>query len=227
MSLSSLPCGAIGSRSTSATSITSTRWPRSACGFSWRQSCLFFAPLFLGVATYHYLYPREVETASAKLNWQIGSINTAILLVSSLMIVLAVHYAKLGDRRRLMLFLGLTAGLGIIFLGFKGLEYYQDYQENLIPGFKFEDAEWLAAGLTVEQVPHVKLFLLLYWIMTGLHALHVSIGIAAVTTMLILAWRGVFSREYYSPVDVTGLYWHFVDIIWIFVLPMLYLLGTH
>ena len=76
-------------------------------------------------------------------------------------------------------------------------------------------------------MPHVKLFLLFYWIMTGLHALHVTLGVVAVATMAVLAQRGVFDRAYYAPIDVTALYWHFVDTVWIFLLPMLYLLGTH
>ena len=108
------------------------------------------------------------------------------------------------------------------------MEYYLDYRENLIPGWKFDDNEWVTKeGLAAEDVPHVKLFLMFYWIMTGVHALHMTIGISAVGVMFVLAWRGRFSPEYYSPVDVTALYWHFVDTVWIFLLPMLYLLGTH
>jgi cytochrome c oxidase subunit 3 len=141
--------------------------------------------------------------------------------------VLAVHYAKLGQRRLVVTFLVLTALLGGCFLCLKGLEYYIDYRDNLIPGWKFDDSEWTARGLSASDVPHVKLFLLFYWIMTGFHALHVTIGIVVVAIMAYLAWRGMFSPTYYSPVDVTALYWHFVDIVWIFLLPMLYLLGTH
>ena len=100
--------------------------------------------------------------------------------------------------------------------------------ENLIPGWRFDADEWVTRdGLRPDQVPHVKLFLFLYWVMTGLHALHVTIGIGVVLVMLVLAWRGRFSADYYAPVDVTALYWHFVDIVWIFLLPTLYLLGTH
>jgi cytochrome c oxidase subunit 3 len=118
--------------------------------------------------------------------------------------------------------------LGACFLGFKALEYYLDYRENLIPGWRFDDAEWVARdGLRPDQVPHVKLFLFLYWVMTGFHALHVTIGICAVLAILALAWKGHFSAVYYAPVEVTALYWHFVDIVWIFLLPMLYLLGSH
>jgi cytochrome c oxidase subunit 3 len=188
---------------------------------------LFFGTLFVALGVYRYLYPREFETASEKLNWIIGGINTVVLLVSSLTMVLAVHNAKLGLQKPLFPFLCLTAALGFCFLGLKAVEYYSDYVDNLIPGWAFDDQEWVREGLTPEQVPHVKLFLLFYWIMTGFHALHVTIGIAAVGVLAIMARRGHFSGVYYSPVDVTALYWHFVDLVWIFLLPMLYLLGTH
>jgi cytochrome c oxidase subunit 3 len=188
---------------------------------------MFFGTLFLGVGVYHFLYPKAFERASEKLNWIIGGLNTVVLLVSSLMMVLAVHYAKVGHRKRLVLFLGLTAVLGVCFLCLKAFEYYSDYRDNLIPGWRFEPEEWTQEGLGPEHVAHVKLFLLFYWIMTGTHALHVTIGIGVVLTMMILSRRGHFSPVYYSPVDVTGLYWHFVDVVWIFLLPMLYLLGTH
>jgi cytochrome c oxidase subunit 3 len=189
---------------------------------------LFFGVLFLGVAVYRYQYPDAFERASERLNFVIGGINTVVLLVSSLFMVLGVHYAKLGRRRELVLYLYLTAALGILFLVFKAFEYYRDYQEYLIPGWRFKPAEWVGEGkLGAGDVPHVQLFLIFYWVMTSLHALHVTIGIIAVVVIAILAQRGYFSPEYYSPVDVTGLYWHFVDTVWIFLLPMLYLLGTH
>ncbi|HEX3654200.1 MAG TPA: cytochrome c oxidase subunit 3 [Pirellulales bacterium] len=189
---------------------------------------MFFGVLFLGVEAYHYMYPEAFEAASEKLNWVIGGINTLVLLLSSLTAVLAVHYSKLGDRRRVMICLGVTALLGVVFLCFKGLEYYDDYVDKLIPGWSFDDSEWVREeGLKPVQVPHVKLFLLFYWIMTGLHGLHVIIGIVAMLVMLELARRKHFSPTYYSPIDVTALYWHFVDIVWIFLLPTLYLMGTH
>jgi cytochrome c oxidase subunit 3 len=188
---------------------------------------MFFGALFLGVAVYRHKYPEAFERASEKLNWVIGGINTVVLLVSSLFMVLAVHYARLGRRQQLAFFLVLTAALGVAFLGLKAYEYYTDYRDYLIPGWR-DPAEWATReGLSAVEVPRVRLFLLFYWIMTGTHALHVTIGIVAVLVMAALARRGRFSPEYYSPVDVTGLYWHFVDTVWIFLLPMLYLLGTH
>jgi cytochrome c oxidase subunit III len=188
---------------------------------------LFFGTLFLGLSVYHLQYPEAFEKGSQKLNWLIGGINTVVLLISSLTMVLAVHFARLGQRTPLCRFLTLTALLGVAFLCLKGLEYYLDYGDKLIPGWSFDDNEWAKEGLNPEDVPHVKLFLLFYWIMTGLHALHVTIGIGAVAWLLVLARQGRFSPVHYAPVDVTALYWHFVDLVWIFLLPMLYLQGTH
>jgi cytochrome c oxidase subunit 3 len=189
---------------------------------------MLFGVLFLSLAIYRHSYPLEFGKASEKLNWVIGAINTVVLLVSSLTMVLAVHHASQGQRTQLVRFLLFTAALGVLFLGFKAVEYYLDYVENLIPGWRFIADEWVSKeGLGPEQVPHVKLFLSFYWIMTGLHAVHVSLGIVVVCVMAILSQRGYFSAKYYSPVDCTGLYWHFVDIVWIFLLPMLYLAGSH
>jgi cytochrome c oxidase subunit 3 len=189
---------------------------------------MFFGTLFVGLGVYAYTFHEAFARASERLNWIIGGTNTVVLLVSSLTMVLAVHAARIGQRRALVNYLLLTALLGFCFLGLKALEYYLDWRDNLIPGWKFDEAEWVTREhLRTGQVPQVKLFLLFYWIMTLTHALHMVIGIGVVLTMAFLARRGRFSSAYYSPVDVTGLYWHFVDTVWIFLLPMLYLLGTH
>lgn len=185
---------------------------------------IFFGVLFLGLGVYMYQYGDAFEEGSKHLNWPLGGLNMAVLLTSSLMMALAVHEAQLGNRRGLVRFLGLTAGLGCVFLVLKALEYYLDYREQLIPGWSFNPAEWTEKKLDPN---HVQLFLLFYWIMTGLHALHVTIGVGVVLTVAVLAHRGHYSAAYYSPVDVTGLYWHFVDIVWIFLYPMLYLTCSH
>jgi cytochrome c oxidase subunit 3 len=201
---------------------------------------MFFGALFVGLGAYTYVHHEAFEKTSEKLNWIIGGLNTVVLLTSSLFMVLSVHFARLGNRRLLVLFLILTATLGLLFLCLKGFEYYTDYRDNLIPGWRFDEQEWVAprfqtgpppreqkADLNPEQVQQVKLFLLYYWTMTGLHGLHVTIGILVVALMAYLSWRGHFSPVYYSPVDVTALYWHFVDLVWIFLFPMLYLIGWH
>ncbi len=123
---------------------------------------LFFGSLFAGLGAYRSQYPEAFEKASAHLNWMIGGGNTIVLLVSSLFMVLAVHSARHGQRKALLIYLTLTALLGVVFLALKGLEYYLDYRDNLIPGWRFVDEEWVADGLRPEQVPHVKLFLLFY-----------------------------------------------------------------
>jgi cytochrome c oxidase subunit III len=189
---------------------------------------MFFGGLFLALGIYRYLYAEAFVTASEKLNWQIGAVNTLVLLASSYTMVLAVHYARHGVNRRLVVCLVLTALLGCSFLVLKGFEYYSDYRENLIPGWKFDASEWTRNdGLSTNQVQQVQLFLLMYWVMTLIHALHLTIGISIVLILAAMAARGCFSAEYYGPIDVVGLYWHFVDVVWIFLLPMLYLQGTH
>lgn len=188
---------------------------------------MFFGTLFTALAAYHSLYPAAFEHASRSLNWQIGGINTVVLLISSLMMALAVYCVRTGHRSGLLASLLLTIAFGLVFLALKTYEYYDDWVQGLILGSRFEDQRWLGEGLTAAQIPHVKLFLLFYWIMTGFHAVHMIIGIAAVGIMVCLAWRRHFDTHYYGPIEVTGLYWHFIDIVWIFLLPMLYLLGTH
>ncbi|HVX64543.1 MAG TPA: cytochrome c oxidase subunit 3 [Pirellulales bacterium] len=189
---------------------------------------MFFGTLFVSLGIYRFLYGEACEAASEKLNWAIGGINTIVLLISSFTMALAVHYARLERRKALTTCLLLTGLFGLCFMGLKAYEYYTDYVENLIPGWRFVSQEWVdQEGLSPDQVPHVKLFLLFYWIMTAFHALHVTIGLCAVAIIAVLARQGRFTRSYYAPVDVLGLYWHFVDLVWIFLLPMLYLLGTH
>jgi cytochrome c oxidase subunit III len=188
---------------------------------------MFFGALFICVGAYWSAAPEVIERASVALNWQIGALNTVVLLLSSFTMVMAVPSSRLGRQTHLYRYLLATAALGVCFLCFKAVEYYLDYREDLIPGFKFNDAQWVERGIDAGQVGYVKIFLLLYWTMTGFHALHMTIGIGVVLVIALLARRGHFSAEYNSPVDVTGLYWHFVDLVWIFLFPTLYLLGTH
>ncbi len=188
---------------------------------------MFFGAALLALGVYRYLYPLAFEQASEQLKWQIGGINTLVLLLSSFTIVMAVHSAQLGQSPRIARYLAFTAALAFLFLVFKGIEYYLDYRENLIPGWRFDPQEWQERGLTVDQMSQVKLFLIFYWVLTLIHAVHVIVGIVAVLIIMMLARRNHFSEVYYTPVEALALYWHFVDIVWIFLLPLLYLLGTH
>ena len=180
---------------------------------------LFFGGLFLVYLVYRSTYPEAFIAGSHELDVLLGGINTAALITSSLTMALAVHAAQTGHRRTLMIFLVVTMVLGAAFLGIKSVEYYHKFVEHHVPGpgFQFEE----------EYIKHAQLFFSLYFIMTGLHALHMIIGLGIMTWMLWWSWRGVVSAEYYSPIEISGLYWHFVDIVWIFLFPLLYLLGRH
>ena len=148
----------------------------------------------------------------------LGTINTAVLLTSSLTMALAVRSAQVGAARKgTALLLVVTMVLGVIFLCIKGLEYYHKFVEHLVPGSNFE---FDAAHANAAQI-----FFVLYFLLTGIHAIHLLIGICLVGVIARMAWRGRFTAEYYSPVEISGLYWHFVDIIWIFLFPLLYLIN--
>lgn len=182
---------------------------------------MVFGALFTGYAVYRAEYPAEFAAGSGKLKIWFGGINTVVLLSSSLTMALAVHAAQRGRRKELVTCLALTALLGTAFLVIKGFEYYGDYRDNLIPALAFHDQDW-KPPLHPEKV---KLFLLFYYIMTGLHGVHLTIGIGYMTVLTILAHRGRFTPQYYGPIEVGGLYWHFVDVVWLFLLPLLYLIG--
>jgi cytochrome c oxidase subunit 3 len=184
---------------------------------------LIFGGIFTGYTVYRIQYTPAFEVASRHLNLWIGGINTLVLLTSSLTMVLAIHAIRQGRTRTCAQHLVLTAALGTAFLAFKAVEYYLDYRENLIPGFAFNPAEWEALNVRPQQV---QLFLVFYYFLTGLHAIHLLIGISVVLILAWMAHREHFSNEYYSPIESWGLYWHFVDLVWVFLLPLLYLIGS-
>ena len=181
---------------------------------------LFFGGLFMVYTVYRNWYPEAFAAGSHSLDITLGGINTAVLITSSLTMALAVHAAQLGQRKLLMLFLVATMALGLVFLGIKSVEYYSKFVEHHIPGpdFHFEE---------VQDQLHTQLFFSLYFMMTGLHALHMIIGFGIMLFMLWWAWNGTITKDYFSPIEIAGLYWHFVDIVWIFLFPLLYLLGRH
>jgi cytochrome c oxidase subunit 3 len=176
---------------------------------------LFFGGLFLGYTVYRGMYPAAYGEASRHLDIVLGTINTGVLLCSSLTMAMAIHEAQVGNRRLVILFLIITMILGAAFLGIKFYEYYQKYVEHLIPGAGFV---WEGPDST-----HASLFFIFYFVMTGMHAVHMLIGLGVMTVMVILSARGKFNSIYYSPLELSGLYWHFVDIVWVFLFPLLYL----
>jgi cytochrome c oxidase subunit 3 len=187
---------------------------------------MIFGALFISYAAYRSWYPRDFEAASAHLNVLIGSINTVVLLTSSFTMAMAVYFARLGRRGLLLLCLGLTIALGVCFLGFKAYEYYSDWRDHLVPLAGFDAAEWQDLNPPADP-GHVQLMLWLYYTMTGLHSVHLIIGLGLLAWVAGLAGAHQLSAEHYMPVEIVGLYWHFVDTVWIFLLPLLYLSGTH
>jgi cytochrome c oxidase subunit 3 len=189
---------------------------------------MFFGGLILAYVVYRALSPREFALASQHLKLWLGCLNTVVLLGSSLTMALAVRASQLRRRRELLWFLFATAILGACFLGIKAIEYSEEYQEHLVPGLNFQfPKEALAeSGSSGFSLQRFEMFFLLYFFMTGLHALHLIIGIGLVGVMAVLAWRNWFSGSGETQIEVTGLYWHFVDIVWVFLYPLLYLIDV-
>ena len=178
---------------------------------------LFFGGLFGAYAVYGWSYPEAFAEASNHLNFRIGWANTYVLISSSMTMALAVHAAQSGRRGRTVAFLLVTIALGLAFLVVKVFEYRDKFEHHLFPGpdFRWEGAN--AGG--------AEIFYSLYFALTGMHAVHMVIGIGVLGTIAFLAYRGRFSAEYNTPVEIAGLYWHFVDVVWIYLFPLLYLLG--
>ncbi len=175
---------------------------------------LFFGGLFTAYTVYRTTYPHEFAIGSEHSNVMLGTVNTAILLTSSFFMAFAVRSAKVGRNLATLGFLGCTLILALAFLAFKGLEYSEHISEGLFPGRFFRS----------DLPPQVELFFWLYFVMTGLHAFHVLIGFCVLSVIALMALAGKFSREYSNPVEVAGLYWHFVDIVWVFLYPLFYLI---
>ncbi len=177
---------------------------------------LFFGGLLTAYTMYRSSYPDVFGEASRTLEIGAGTIMTIVLLASSFTMAMCVHAAHIGSRKLLMLFLTLTIVLGIVFLGIKGSEYYHKWEDHHIPGRGFV---WEGPHAAVAQ-----LFIFFYFCLTGLHALHMIIGIGIMSVLLIETW---FGRVKSYTVEISGLYWHFVDIVWIFLFPLLYLVDRH
>jgi len=183
------------------------------------QEIMFFGGLFTTYAVYRWAYPQAFAQVSRHLDVVMGTLNTMVLIASSLTMVLAVRAARRGTRRTLVTYLLWTMLLGSVFLGIKGLEYHHKWVEGFMPGPGFH---YVGGG-----AEHAQLFFSLYFAMTGLHAAHMIVGVVMLAVLAVMGTRGRFGPSYSTPVEMVGLYWHFVDIIWIFLFPLLYLLGRH
>jgi len=196
------------------------------------QEILFFGGMLTAYTIYRNLYYDGFAAGSHHLDVRLGTVNTAVLICSSLTMALGVHAAALGKRKATVLFLLLTIALGSVFLGIKVVEYKDKFEHHLVPGPTYSGAELhdahgqpLLPGSDTER--HSQIFFALYFSLTGLHALHMIIGIPIIAWMARAAGQGRFGPVYYTPVEITGLYWHFVDIVWIFLFPLLYLIPHH
>lgn len=181
---------------------------------------LFFGGVLTAYAIFRNKYGDAFALGSQQLSETVGAVNTAVLLTSSLTMALAVWFAHNGRRTGLIVCIALTLLFGSAFLGVKAWEWHHEYVEQLVPRFAFDYDRPEFRG----HARQVELFFFHYFILTGLHGLHMIIGAGLLVYLLWGAWRNEFSAEYYTPVEVVGLYWHFVDIVWIFLFPLLYLI---
>ena len=190
---------------------------------------MFFGGLFCAYLIYRLMHFNAFAAASQQLSIGLGAFNTAVLLVSSVTVVLAVYAAQEGKRNQLVIYLVLTVVLGLTFLGVKAIEYKEKFERHEVPGPTFAfDKPFDNNGKPIPVNPkEAELFFSLYFAMTGMHALHMIIGCGLFSVLAILAWKGHYSPGYYTPIENAGLYWHLVDIIWIYLFPLLYLINRH
>ena len=186
---------------------------------------MFFGGMFCAYLIYRYWYYNEFAAGSRSLSIKWGTINTIVLICSSLTVALSVRAAQMGKRKLLIGLLLATMVFGAAFLGIKGKEWYDKYEEHHIPGQSFDASDLVRDYPTLHiNQQHEQIYFSLYFAMTGLHALHMIIGLGIFVFLTISAWRGRYTPDYYTPIEIGGLYWHFVDIIWIYLYPLLYLI---
>jgi len=186
---------------------------------------MFFGGMFLAYLVYRYWYYPEFAAGSRSIDIVLGTVNTAVLICSSLTVALGVKAAQLGKRKTLVTLLLITILLGLAFLAIKGIEWYDKFEEHHVPGRSF------SAQDLIEKYPQIhidpaptQIYFSLYFAMTGLHALHMIIGVGIFAFLTYHAWNGRYTPEYHTPIEIGGLYWHFVDIVWIYLFPLLYLI---
>ena len=190
---------------------------------------LFFGGMFCAYLVYRLAHYNAFAAASQQLDWRLGFLNTVVLLISSLTVVLAVKAAETGYRKQLVTYLVMTVLLGLTFLVVKGFEYREKFERHHVPGPTFQFTDTFDDG--AQKIPvnpnEAQLYFSLYFAMTGMHALHMVIGCGLFTVLAVFAWKGHYSPSYFTPIENAGLYWHLVDIIWIYLFPLLYLISRH
>lgn len=185
---------------------------------------LMFGGLFVGYIIFHTIYPEMFAEGASFLNWQMGFINTLVLIFSSLTMALGIYYNQIGQPRKATVALALTVLCGAIFMVIKYFEYTHKFHIGIFPGAKL-DLEMLKANGYNIQHQNLGLYFGFYFCMSGLHGLHVLIGMGLITWLMIKNMRRDFSAKYYTPIEGVGIFWHIVDLIWIFLFPLLYLVG--
>ena len=178
---------------------------------------LMFGGLFVGYFLMHALYPQTFAEGASHLDWKLGSINTIVLIISSWTMALSIHFIQVGKSSKANMTLITTILCGFIFLGIKYIEYHHKFEDGLLPGKFFHNPEAVAQNL--------GMYFGFYFMMTGLHGIHVISGMALITWVLIRNLRGDFDPHYYTAVEGVGIFWHIVDLVWIFLFPLLYLIG--
>jgi cytochrome c oxidase subunit 3 len=185
---------------------------------------MFFGGLFCAYLVYRASYYQAFVEGSQKMNIWLGATNTAVLICSSLTMALGVRAAQTGKPKLMVVLLLITILFGLGFLGIKAVEYHEHWGNHEFPGpnFHFETGD---PAHPATDAQHTEIYFSLYWAMTGLHALHMVIGVGLVSWIVIAGLMGAYSSSYFTPVENVGLYWHFVDLVWIYLFPLLYLIS--
>lgn len=180
---------------------------------------LMFGGLFVGYTIFHNIYPEMFAEGARQLDWKMGFINTLVLIFSSLTMALGIYYCQRNDKKKAALSLAITILCGAIFMVIKYFEYTHKFHTGFLPG------KWLDVAKVGAEHANLGLYFGFYYCMTGLHGAHVLIGMGLIAWLLFRTLRGDFSAQYFTPVEGVGIFWHIVDLIWIFLFPLLYLVG--
>ena len=183
------------------------------------QEVMFFGGMFAAYMVFRYQYPNAFAEGSQHLDVTLGTVNTAVLIGSSLTMALAVRTAQLGKNLWTAIWIAATLGMSCIFIGIKAVEYTAKYEHGLIPGVAWHPG--------IDADPQLNIFFAIYFVMTGMHGLHMAIGLVLMLIVAVKSLRGRYTPGNHIGVEMLGLYWHFVDLVWIFLFPLLYLVGRH
>lgn len=198
---------------------------------------MFFGGLFTAYLIFRNWYYPAFVVGSHQLSLVWGTLNTAVLIISSFTMAMGVWCAQMRRKAGLVLCLSLTLFLGFVFLGIKAIEWHGEWVDQHVPGLRFSDVDFMHPQIDAEvwkeyhdqplapgMAQKTEQYFFLYFAMTGMHALHMIIGVGIFTVITWMAWKGRFTPEYHTPLEIAGLYWHFVDIVWIYLFPLLYLI---